>query len=150
MSDDFDRQVLLTLGRQARSDRQHGGDIPALYMPWVQRVLNPVPLASSGTTFMDSVVPSAVRVLKWYCDVYVNTTNNGTNFWTLTLSSFPSATTIATFNTSAIAANTGVRFATSPGAQPSSTDIFLYISGTATLSPGSIFVMPAVAILRNG
>ncbi len=130
-------------------ERLRKTDVSALYLPWSQRVLNPFPLASSGAGWGDMSMPWSVNVLAFYCSVFVNTTNNGTNFWTVNLKDSV-GTVIAALATSAIAANTFVRFAPGVVAQPASTSPILFIDATATLSPGAIFIFPAVALTRTG
>ena len=126
-------------------------EVPAIYLPWAQRALNPFPLASSGGVWGDQGQPWAVNVLAFYVSVFVLTTNNATNFWTVTLVN-TAAATLATFNTSAIANNTWTRFAVTGGGitQPASTNVSLAVILTATLSPGAIIIDPAVALLRTG
>jgi len=125
---------------------------PMIYLPWSQRVVNPFPLASSGAfAWGDQAQPWAVSLLAFYCSVRVQTTNNGTNFWTVALQD-DAGNTLASFTTAAIAAATNVRFAVTGGSitQPGSTNTRLVILPTATLSPGAIFIAPAVALLRTG
>jgi len=126
-------------------------EIPALYLPWTQRILNPFPLASSGSTWGDQVQPWPVNVLAFYCSVFVSGTNNGTNFWTISLLN-EAGVALASFNTSAIAASTWTRFAVTGGSitQPATTNSVFPLSAIATLSPGSIYIAPAVALLRTG
>lgn len=133
-----------------RLERLRKADGAAIYLPWVQRVLNPFPLASSGAGLCDQSQPWAVNILAFYCSVFVNTTNNGTNFWTIALINAV-GTVLASFNTSAIAAGAYTRFAVTSGiTQPSTTNPALIVIATATLSPGSIYIAPAVALLRQG
>lgn len=120
-----------------------------LYLPWTQRSTNPFPLASSGGGWGDSAQPWAVNVLWVYVSVFVPTTNNGTNFWTLTLVD-DTNTVRATLDTSLIAANTWRRLSVVPSSQPAATNAVLTIVATATLSPGAIYIVPAVALLRTG
>lgn len=120
-----------------------------LYLPWSQRTLNSFPLASSGGAWGDVSQPWAVTLLAWYCSVNVSTTNNGTNFWTLTLVNTAGAT-LATLSTSAISANTWTRLSTTTITQPASGNVDLALIATATLSPGAIFIVPALAMLRTG
>jgi hypothetical protein len=122
---------------------------PPLYLPWTQRVLNPFPLASSGGNWGDSGQPWAVNVLAFYCSVFVATTNSATNFWTVALID-TAGTTLASFTTAAIAANTYARFAPAISVQPGTSNIALAIKCTATLNPGAIYIFPAVALLRAG
>lgn len=120
-----------------------------LYLPWTQRVLNPFPLASSGAAWGDSAQPWDVNVLAFYASVFVSTTNNATNFWTLELLD-TIGTVLASFTTAAIAANTYARLSDTTITQPASTNVAFRVRPTATLSPGAIFIMPAVALLRAG
>ncbi len=131
-------------------ERLRKADVPPLYLPWAQRVLNPFPLASSGAAWGDLGLPWAVNVLAFYTSVFVNTTNNGTNFWTIAVISRPSGTAVASVTTAAIAANTYARLSDLTITQPPSTDTWIEIVPTATLSPGAIYIAPAVALLRTG
>lgn len=135
---------------QAQLERLRKADTPELYLPWTQRVVNPFPLASSPGNWGDAGIPWAVNVLAFYCSVFVLTTNNGTNFWTLALIASPSSTTVASVTTSASSANTWTRLSDLTISQPATTDIGLTIQATATLSPGAIFIFPSVALLRAG
>lgn len=120
-----------------------------LYLPWTQRALNPFPLASSGTVWGDMSQPWAVNLLVWAVSVFVSGTNNATNFWTLTLIN-PAATILATLSTAAIAPGAWVRLSTTAITQPAAANVTLSIIATATLSPGAIYVAPALALLRSG
>lgn len=131
-------------------DRLITREVSALYLPWAQRVLNPFPLASSGNIWGEMTQPWAVTVLAFYCSVYVATTNNGTNYWTITLSSTPSGNAVASISTAAIAANTFTRLSDLTITQPASTDVEFYITPTATGAPGAIYIVPAVELVRTG
>ena len=120
-----------------------------LYLPWAQRALNSFPLASSGTSWGESVQPWEVNLLAWYVTVFVVTTNNGTNFWTLTLRD-TAGSILATLSTSAIAANTWTRLSTTTFTQPGASNVVFTLRPTATLSPGAVFIVPALALLRTG
>lgn len=125
-------------------------EVPPLYLPFAQRVLNPFPLASSGNHWGDTVQPWAANVLAFYVSVFVSTTNNGTNFWTLDLVDNVSGVVVASVVTSAIAANTWSRLSDITITQPATTCPSLGLRPTATLSPGAIYIVPAVALLRTG
>lgn len=125
-------------------------ETPALYLPWTQRVLNPFPLASSGTFWGDAGQPWPITILAFYCTVYVVTTNNGTNYWSFALLD-NAGTTLATLTTAALAANTGTRLSVTSGiVQPASSSSFLTILPTAILNPGAIYLFPTLAVLRTG
>ena len=130
-------------------ERLRKADISPLYLPWSQRVVNPFPLASSGGAWGDQGQPWAANILAFYCTLRVATTNNGTNFWTIILID-NAGSTLASFSTSAIAANTWTRFSDTSVTQTLTTNPVLSIVATATLSPGAIFIAPAVALLRTG
>lgn len=135
---------------QDGSERLRKADVPPLYLPWAQRILNPFPLASSGGVWGEMAQPWAVNVLAFYCSVFVSTTNDGANFWTIAVTARPSGNVIATVSTAAIAASTRVRLADTSITQPASTDVWIDIIPTATLAPGAIFIVPTVALLRTG
>ena len=123
---------------------------PFLYLPWSQRVLNPFPLASSGGQWGDMVQPWPILPISFNIAVFVVTTNNGTNFWTLDLTSDDGATVMATVNTSAVAANGWRRLSTTTITTPATTNVVLSIRPTATLTPGVIYIAPSLALFRTG
>jgi hypothetical protein len=131
-------------------ERLRKADTPPLYLPWVQRSLNPFLLASSGGVWGDSAVPWESYVLAFYCSVFVNTTNSATQYWTIAIFGAPSNNAVASVTTQNLAANTFLRLSDLTITQPASTDTEFYLTATATLSPGSIFIVPAVALLRAG
>ncbi len=147
MSLDLDRRV-----RAIESLLEHlrKADVAGNYLPWSQRVLNPFPLASSGNVWGETPQPWEVSVLALYVSVFVNTTNNGTNFWTLDLITEPGGTTLASVSTAAASANTWTRLVDLSVTTPGSTNVALAIRPTATLSPGSIFIVPSLAVLKVG
>ena len=131
-------------------DRLKTGETSGVFLPFSQRVLNPFPLASSGGQWGDMTQPAAAIVLGLYLSVFVVTTNNGTNFWTLDLTSDDGSTVLATLNTSAVAANGWRRLSTTTITTPGSTNAVLSVRPTATLSPGSIYITAALAIAFTG
>lgn len=135
-------------------ERLRKADVPAIYLPWSQRTLNPFPLASSGGVWGDTPQPWANSPLAFNASVLVNTTNSATQFWTLSLFTVATsgATTLITsaLNTSAIAANTPARLSVALSGAPPSTDVWYQLIVTATLVPGSIFIFPSLALLRMG
>ena len=148
MSNDILRTLYAVQERYRQTETK---EVPPLYLPWSQRVLNPFPLASSGGVWGDQAQPWSVNIIAFYCECFVLTTNNGTNFWTIDLLNQDSGTTLATFNTSAVSAGSWNRFSVTSGiTQPTSANVVISIRLTATLSPGSIFIAPALALLRTG
>ena len=144
----------LTMQRQLQAindvqEQLRKADVPAIYLPWAQRVLNSFPLASSGGAWGETPQPWEINVLSWYVTVFVVTTNNGTNFWTLALQN-DAGVQLASLSTSAIAANAWTRLSTTTITQPATTNTAFTLRPTATLSPGAIFIVPSLAILRVG
>lgn len=145
----------ITIQRQIQTlqdghERLRKADVPAFYLPWTQRVLNPFPLASSAVSWGDAGLPWASYILAFYVSVYVNTTNNGTNFWTIALTNH-TGVPYTSVTTAAISANTWTRLSVTTGiTQPGATDPAMEIIPTATLSPGAIYIVPSVALLRIG
>lgn len=123
-------------------------DIPAIYLPYSQRVLNPFPLASSGGFSGDFGQPWELRILAFYVSVRVSTTNDNTKYWTLDLLDTTGAT-LASVVTSALAANTDARLVDLTVTTPAVTNTRLTIRATATSTPGSIYILPAIAVLRT-
>ncbi len=148
MSGSFEWGVTHDLRNLARRQgKMEGRDIPALYLPWTQRVLNPFPLASSGNAWGDQAIPWPVRVLAFYVAVFVSTTNNGTNFWTIQLID-QGSNVMASMDTSGIPATSWRRLQDLTITQSVGTNPEVGIVLTATLSPGSIYLCPALPLLR--
>lgn len=114
-------------------------------LPFAQRILNPFPLASSGGVFCDFPQSRAVVLLAFCVSVFVNGTNNGTNYWTIALIN-TAGTTLASVTTSAIGATTWTRLVASSITQPASANVALSVLLTATLSPGPIFLVPELIV----
>jgi hypothetical protein len=135
---------------QRRMGQTEVKETPALYLPWSQRVVNPFPLASSGGVWGDLAQPWAVQLLTFSASVFVATTNNATNFWTLSLIN-SAAAVLASISTASIAANTATRLTpTTSFVQPATSNASLSIIATATLNPGAIYIWPTLALLRTG
>lgn len=119
----------------------------SLPLVYAQRVLNPFPLASSGTAAGDLALPQDVTVQVWQPSAFVVTTNSGVNYWSLALTD-SAGTTIATVTTAAIAANTWARLSTTTiASQPAAGAPGLTVRATATGSPGAIYLIPSVVAL---
>lgn len=81
--------------------------------------------------------------------VVVSTTNNGSNYWTLTLYN-SAGTAIASLNTSAITAGANTMLTTtsiSPASHGAATTIFFQIAVNKTGSPGSLLMAPEVYVI---
>jgi len=89
-------------------------------------------------------------LVNFYLSTYVVTTNNGTNFWTVSVvkyqSDFSTSSTPATHNTSADAANTVIKSVTAIGAlYTPATYPIVQLEAAKTLSPG-VLSTPAAAM----
>jgi hypothetical protein len=133
---------------QTQVGRTKTADMTAIYLPFSQRTLNPFPLASSPGGWGDAAMPWSLQMLAFSVSVFVNTTNTGAAFWTIAIQS--STTTLASVSTSAIAANTWARLSTTTITQPASSNAIFTIIATATGSPGSIYIVPLVEVVRTG
>lgn len=90
-----------------------------------------------------------VLVLAFRVAIFVSTTNDGANFWTIALTT-TAAATIASFTTAAIAPNVWTRFAVTTGiVQPGAANVAMLVSATKTLAPGTIYVIPEVLLLEQ-
>jgi hypothetical protein len=118
-------------------------------LPFAQRILNPFPLGSSGSQWGNAPQPWAISIQQIAASVFVDTTNNGSNFWTLTFQD-SIGTTLATLSTAAISASTSTRLTAGSITQPNASSALILLSATATGSPGSIIILPAVSYVRTG
>lgn len=142
MSDPLDvmRQIR-ALERQLDQSRQKPGNL--LSLPYAQRILNPFPLVSSGGIASDFAQSQALMILEFRVSVFVQTTNNGTNFWTLEVRD-TAGTALASVTTAAISAGTWTRLSDTTITQPGSSNVALNVFATATLAPGNIFLVPEI------
>ena len=74
-----------------------------------------------------------------YGETYVNTTNNGTNFWTFALAGAVTGTAYGNFTTAAQAADTHTGHKTALNVAAGGTERGLTLTGTKTLSPGAAY-----------
>lgn len=147
MTDDIMHQQLArTRQRVAHAEV---AERPALYLPWSQRVLNPFPLASSGSAWGDTPQPWAVVVLSFDVTVNAGATSDGSNYWTLVLVD-DAGSVLASLTTAAVTAGVYTRLSTTTITQPGTSNARLGLRATATGTPGGIFLYPSVALLRSG
>lgn len=130
----------------ARLRQTETKEVPLLYLPYVPRVVNPT---AGGASLGEFPQPWPALILAFYVTVFVGAPNNGTNFWTINLVDAAGGT-VASVNTSAIAANTWVRLSDLTITQPATTNPVLTVNAVITLAPGVIYVVPSVALLRTG
>lgn len=78
----------------------------------------------------------SIRLVRLDLAVYVATTNNGSDYWTLDFKNVAESTTHATLNTSAASANTWTGLSWTTGATIANTDVGLMWIATKTGAPG--------------
>ena len=118
--------------------RDHVHDKQTILLPWgVYAGVGPfsadaAPYAASGGYTM-----TLVNVV---CGFYVATTNNASNYWTITIDSKPSGTTIAILSTASASANTFAAVSSSLSGTVASSDKMIRVTLTKTGSPGNIYL----------
>ncbi len=146
-----DQNELLRMlyGNEARLKQTEVKEVPPLYLPYAQRVVNPATTGGGTQAVGDFPQPWPVLHVAFYVSVFVVTTNNGTNFWTIELRDATNAV-IASVTTAAASANTWTRLADTVITAPLTTNAVLSVVITPTLAPGNIYVVPSVAMIRTG
>jgi hypothetical protein len=135
---------------QALSDqleRLRKSDVPSVFLPYAQRALNAV---AATATLGDFAQPWEAYFLVYSVSVFVATTNNGTNFWTIDLVDTTGATIASVTTSSGVTAATWTRLSDTTVTQPLSTNVALSCIATKTLTPGNLFAVPSVSVLRIG
>lgn len=122
-------------------------DVPPIFLPYTQRALNSV---AATTTLGDFAQPWEVYLLVFSVTVFVVATNNGTNFWTVDLLDTTGATIATVTTSSGVTASTWTRLSDTTVTQPLSSNAALSVIATKTLSPGALFAVPSVSVLRIG
>ncbi len=110
-------------------------------------------ITAAGTLYPFAVATPdrALTAEKWGTAVNVQTTNNGSNFWTVRLRRNTSAgalSTVSTVNTSADAANTWVKKTVDISSANSGTDMGYVIEVERTGSPGALFMYAPWIVLK--
>lgn len=122
-------------------------DVTSVFLPYAQRALNSV---AATTALGDFAQPWEAYLLVFSVSVFVSTTNNATNFWTIDLQDTTGAV-IATVNTSSgVTASTWTRLSDTTVTQPLASNTELVAIATKTLTPGALFAVPSVSALRIG
>lgn len=132
------RQVIIEkqLNRMQRSDGDGFWIVLSSYT-----VLSPV--AATPSSIGLQTIPRDCTLLKWAHSVFVATTNNGTNYWTVSLQISVAAvnTTIASFTTAADSVGTWNRhvatsFTTS--VLTANSHLYLHVTAAKTGTPGNL------------
>ena len=129
----------------ARLKQTETKETPPLWFPYA---VNPL---AAPAAVGDFAQPWPILSLVFYVSVFVATTNNATNFWTIDLIEQPSGTVVASVSTaSGVTASTWTRLKdTSVTASPTTTAAYT-VSANKTLAPGNLFMVPSVSVLRTG
>lgn len=115
----------------------HVHDKQTILLPWGVYAgvgpfsANAVPYAASGGY--------TITLVSVTCGFYVATTNNGSNYWSITIDAKPSGTTIATLSTASASANTFAAVSSSLSGTVASSDKMLRVVLTKVGSPGNIY-----------
>ena len=114
---------------------------PSGLYPWGVYI-GTAPFSANCTPYATSVERN-IYLTKWSQTFYVETTNNGTNYWTFNIYAQPGNVQVATFNSSAVSANTWVQivttsFSVDPILLATYTQLYVYCA--KTLSPGNLYI----------
>lgn len=107
----------------------------------ISTAVNMVPQRISSADDFGAVITPIERACtlkQWTINLYVPTTNNGSNYWTFTLKRLDTNGTVDSFNTSALPASTWTRIARTPNAAITTGMAGLYVDITKTGSPGTL------------
>jgi hypothetical protein len=102
----------------------------------------------TATAYDSATLPFDCTINSFHCALQVQTTNDGSHYWTATLYRRDN-TALGSFDTSGIAANTWVRLEDTSLANndlTAATHLALYIAWTKTGSPGTLLIHTPVAI----
>lgn len=97
-------------------------------------------ITAAGNPFL-ATVPKAMTVVSWAQAIRVETTNNSSNYWTISLYRLIGAATaleIAKIDTARMSTGTWYNESVTVNASILSTDLFLYVSVAKTSSPGGL------------
>jgi hypothetical protein len=105
--------------------------------------LNLNPITASATYPYGGTVDRSMTLTQWSQSLYVATTNNGSNYWTITMKRITDGATVNSISTSAISANTWTLLTDTTFSISSLTtsDVGLYLECTKTGSPGSLYIL---------
>lgn len=110
---------------------------PSGWLPFVTYGLDPENQSGTGTTCAITV-SRAFTIRSWTQAVYVDTTNNGSNYWSFELKRVSDFTTIKTLNTSALSPDTWTVISdTAMALAVPKTYLGLYVHVSKTGSPGN-------------
>lgn len=114
------------------------------YLPFgVYTNTSPIGEASSPAFPYGTTVERTLNFVKWAQGVFVSTTNNGSNYWTIELIRWTDNSVIASVSTSASAADTHLLLSTTTFSIASITTSFvgIIVRCTKTGTPGNLFIV---------
>lgn len=103
---------------------------------------------TDGVTLFTATINRALTVVSWYQAIYVGTTNNASNYWTIELKRYTTTgLAIASLRTNRNSAGAWFKLDVEVGASVPSTDKFLFVGVSKTGSPGGLYLAgPAVYV----
>jgi hypothetical protein len=131
------------------------GDARYVPLTTIKRMLLPFgvyavisPLSATGAPYM-ATIDRALTFAKWSQGVYVLTTNNSTNYWTINLYRWSDTALIATFDTKSVTPSTATLITQSSFniASVLTSGISVYVQCTKNGSPGNLYIAgPALEV----
>lgn len=121
---------------------------PSGWLPFgIYQVLPGSGMTSNGNVFFVTVA-RAFTIRSWHQAAYVATTNNGSNYWTLTMTRLSDSATVETLSTSAMSAGAWtVLSSTEMDDAITTAHKGVFIATTKTGSPGALYLAgPAVFV----
>lgn len=123
-----------------------GGGQPWGWLPFTAYESVPYNLSANATIFV-ATIPRALTIRGWSQAIFVATTNDGSNYWSLILRK-PGPTTLATLTTASASADTWTLLGDmSIGEAVTTGEVYLWIRAEKTGSPGNLYLgAPAVFV----
>jgi len=110
------------------------------YLPMAQ-YLHSNPLSASPSDPFICTIGTTTTIKRWLQGFYVQTTNDGSNYWTIDLQYGTSGTSIVSFNTSAKAPNTWyVNDASGLAQALTAANVWIRVRCTKTNAPGNLYL----------
>jgi hypothetical protein len=134
---------------QAELDQLRTIEQEGIWLPFSTYDVLPSNQSGSSVAAYSCTVPRDLTVVSWYQAIYIVTTNDGSNYWTVSLKRLSDHVTIASFDTSAMSPGTWARNSeTGLGLAITTSHLGLYIHMAKTGSPGNWYLMaPAMLAL---
>lgn len=135
-------------GLKAELDSLRAIEQEGIWLPFSAYQLNTYSQSATGLAFA-LTVPRDLQLVEWHQSIYVAGTNNGSNYWSVSLKRVSDSAELSTFNTSAMSAATWTRNSNAGlSIDVTTAHLGLYISVSKTGSPGN-WSMVAPAVLAH-